>query len=74
MTNYDIEIVEDAVSTIMAKIELVEDYYIDYPSFPTQILIADDVFNTGVFLGAKHSNWKTILLMEIKGQMQVYGK
>ena len=47
--------VRDGVGALMAAIELVEDRYIDYPNFPTPILIADDFFNTGVILGEELS-------------------
>jgi 2-oxo-3-hexenedioate decarboxylase/2-keto-4-pentenoate hydratase len=70
-TDYNIEMVEDAVGTVMAAIELVEDRYIDYPSFPTPILIADDFFNTGVVLGTEQANWRSIPLRDIRGWMQV---
>ena len=73
-THYDIEMVKDGVGALMAAIELVEDRYIDYPSFPTPILIADDFFNTGVVLGAEQANWKSIPLSEIKGWMKIDGK
>ena len=59
-TPYDIEMVQDGVGALMAAIELVEDRYIDYPNFPTPILIADDFFNTGVVLGEELFNWKSI--------------
>ncbi len=73
-TPYNIEMVRDGVGALMAAIELVEDRYIDYPNFPTPILIADDFFNTGVVLGKELSNWKSIPLSEIKGWMQIDGK
>ena len=73
-THYDIEMVQDGVGALLAAIELVEDRYIDYPSFPTPILIADDFFNTGVVLGTEQSNWQSIPLGEIKGWMTIDGK
>ena len=66
--------VRDGVGALMAAIELVEDRYIDYPNFPTPILIADDFFNTGVVLGEELFNWKSIPLCEIEGWMQIDGK
>ena len=72
--DYDIEMVEDAVGALMAAIELVDDRYIDYPSFPTPILVADDFFNAGVVLGSEKKNWKSIPLREIKGWMKVDGE
>ena len=45
-TPYDRGNVADAVGSLMAGIELVDDRYDDYTAFPTPILVTDDFFNS----------------------------
>ena len=58
----------------MAGIELVDDRYDNYPSFPTPTLVADDFFNAGVVLGKENKAWKTLDLQNLKGVMIIDGE
>ena len=70
-TPYDGKNIKDSVGSLMAAIELVEDRYVDYPSFPTPTLIADDFFNAGVILGEEYTDWTSIDLLKVEGIMLI---
>ena len=68
---YDGINIKDSVGSLMAAIELVDDRYVDYPSFPTPTLIADDFFNAGVILGEEYTDWTSIDLLKVEGIMLI---
>lgn len=49
---YDRESIAPFVGEAMAAVEIVDDRYRDFPSWPAAPLIADDFFNAGCVLGA----------------------
>jgi len=73
-TPYNRENIGDAVGALMAGIELVDDRYDNYPSFPAPTLVADDFFNAGVVLGKENKAWKTLDLQNLKGVMLIGGE
>ena len=72
-TPYTRENVRGAVGALMAGIELVDDRYVNYPSFPAPTLIADDFFNVGVVLGEEVEDWQSLDLENIEGAMIIDG-
>ena len=70
---YDRDSVGDAVRTVMAAIEVVNDRFIDYRSINTPTLIADDFFAAGCVLGRPVSDWRGLDLAALSGRMTVDG-
>ena len=70
---HDRESVAEAVDSLMAGIELVDDRYADYASLPAPVLIADDFFNAGVVLGTAVPDWRGLDLATIEGVMTIDG-
>ena len=66
--------VADAIESLMAGIELVDDRYADYRALPVSLLIADDFFNAGVVLGTPVTDWRGLDLAAIEGVMTVDGE
>ncbi|MDP6952576.1 MAG: fumarylacetoacetate hydrolase family protein, partial [Alphaproteobacteria bacterium] len=71
---YDRESVGDAVRTVTAAIEVVNDRFIDYRSIDTPTLIADDFFAAGCVLGRPVSDWRDLDLAALPGHMTIDGK
>ena len=67
------ESVSEAVDSLMAGIELVDDRYADYSALPPPVLVADDFFNAGVVLGTAVPDWRSLDLSAIEGVMTVDG-
>lgn len=65
--------VADAIESLMAGIELVDDRYADYRALSVPLLIADDFFNAGVVLGPAVTDWRGLDLAAIEGVMTVDG-
>lgn len=63
-----------AIKSCMAAIEIVDDRYLDYSTFDTPTLIADDFFNAGAVLGPEVEDWRSMDLAGLKGGMTVDGK
>lgn len=68
-TPYDRDSAGAAVEALMPAIELVDDRYSHFPSFSAPVLIADDFFNAGVVLGPPCTEWRSLDLEEIVGEM-----
>jgi 2-oxo-3-hexenedioate decarboxylase/2-keto-4-pentenoate hydratase len=62
-----------AVATMMAAIEIVEDRYTDYRALDTAVLIADDFFNAGCVLGEEFSDFDPHQLDTVTAAMHVNG-
>ena len=67
---YNKNSVQEAVSDVMASIEIVDDRWFDYKSIDTLSLISDDFFASGCVLGKKIKLDK-IKLPEISGRMLI---
>lgn len=61
----------DAVASVHASIEVVDDRYEDYATLGTPTLIADDFFNAGCVLGAPVTDWRTLDLAGLQGRMVI---
>ena len=72
--SHDRETVVQAVESVMAAIEVVDDRWVDYPSVDTATLIADDFFGSGCVLGEPLKDWSSIDLQGIGGSMYVNGE
>lgn len=67
------EVVAEAVGSLIAGIELVDDRYESFPDFRAPVLIADDFFNAGVVLGPEVTDWRALDLATIVGVMEIDG-
>ena len=65
--------VQEAVSDVMASIEIVDDRWVDYKSIDTLSLISDDFFASGCVLGERIKLDK-LKLPEISGRMLINDK
>ena len=65
--------VQEAVSDVMASIEIVDDRWVDYKSIDTLSLISDDFFASGCVLGERIKLDK-LKLSEISGRMLINDK
>jgi 2-keto-4-pentenoate hydratase len=65
--------IDDAVAAIMPAFELVDDRQADYSQLAAHVLtlIADNVWNAGIVLGAPHHDWHGIDLMAVHGVMLI---
>jgi 2-oxo-3-hexenedioate decarboxylase/2-keto-4-pentenoate hydratase len=66
--------VAEAVDSVMASFEIVDDRYKDFRSIGTPTLIADDFFDAGCVLGAPVVNWRKLDLAALKGTITINGK
>ena len=64
----------DAVASVHASIEVVDDRYADYTTLGTPTLIADDFFNFGCVLGPAVTAWRDLDLAAIGGRMAINGE
>jgi len=71
---YTRESASDAVSALMAAIELVDDRYENYPALSASTLIADDFFNAGVVLGPEVGDWRGLDLANLRGTLFIDGE
>jgi len=65
--------VADAVTAVMAAIEVVDDRYDDYGALGAPTLIADDFFGAGCVLGAPVDDWRALDLPSAAGWMTING-
>lgn len=65
--------VTNAVSSVMAAIEIVDDRYADYRTLGVETLIADNFFNAGCVLGKPVTDWQKLDISAIIGQMEING-
>jgi 2-oxo-3-hexenedioate decarboxylase/2-keto-4-pentenoate hydratase len=63
----------DAIASVHASIEVVDDRYHEYPTLGTPTLIADDFFNAGCVLGSAVADWRNLDLETIAGRMRING-
>ena len=70
---YNRESVANAVGSVMAAIELVDDRWRDYKSVDTPTLIADDFFGAGCVLGQEVFDWADFDLSVVEGAMSING-
>ena len=61
------------VEAVLPAVELVDDRYVDYPSLPVPMLVADNFFNSGAVLGAPVLNWQHLDLAAITGNLYIDG-
>ena len=64
----------DAVDSVHASIEVVDDRYDDYTTLGTPTLIADDFFNAGCVIGPAARDWRALDLAAIEGRMLINGE
>lgn len=62
------------IEAAMGGIELVDDRYVDWPSLPTPLLIADDFFNAGVVLADPLRDWRALDLATVAGTLWIDGE
>jgi 2-oxo-3-hexenedioate decarboxylase/2-keto-4-pentenoate hydratase len=65
--------VMDAVSEVMAGMEIVDDRYVDYSRLDTPTLIADDFFDAGCVLGEPVVDWRALDLPSLSGTTSING-
>ena len=63
----------DAVAEVFPAIEIVERRYGDLAALGTPTLIADQVFHAGGVLGAPASDWRSLDLGALRGELRVDG-
>jgi len=62
------------VEAVLPAVELVDDRYVDYPSLPAPMLIADNFFNSGAVLGSPVMNWDSLDLGAVCGTLYIDGE
>lgn len=62
------------VEAIMPAVELVDDRYVDWPSLPMPMLVADNFFNSGAVLGTPVLNWQNLDLPAVTGTLYIDGE
>lgn len=67
------ETVGGYVEAALPSVELVDDRYVDYPSLPVPMLVADNFFNSGAVLGAPVLNWQQLDLAAVTGKLFIDG-
>lgn len=66
--------VAEAVESVMAAIELIDDCHGEYGAFDAIDLVADNAWNAGVVLGPPVTDWRRLDLPALSGTMSVGGK
>lgn len=67
------ETVGGYVEAVLPAVELVDDRYVDYPSLPVPMLVADNFFNSGAVLGRPLMNWQALDLAAVTGSLHIDG-
>jgi 2-keto-4-pentenoate hydratase len=67
------ENVAEAVGTVMAAIEIVDDRYLNYRTLGVPTLIADNFFNCGCVLGEPLADWRRLNLARLSGATYING-
>ena len=67
--------VAEAIGTVMAAFELVDDRNANYAHLAVQILsvIADNAWNAGIVLGPPVTDWRSLDLAAVRGTMRING-
>ena len=70
---YSRDHITEAIGTVMAAFELIDDRHADYAQFAPQILsiIADNAWNGGIVLGPPATDWRTVDLAAVHGTMVI---
>ena len=63
-----------AVASVMAAIELIEDLRYDYQRLDAAAMVAGNVWNAGVVLGAPVSDWRAINLAQVAARLAINGR
>jgi 2-keto-4-pentenoate hydratase len=63
-----------AVESCMAAIELIEDLRYDYKQLNAAAMVAGNVWNAGVVLGAPVSDWKRLDLAQVRATLSINGR
>jgi 2-keto-4-pentenoate hydratase len=63
-----------AVESCMAAIELIEDLQYDYTRLNAAAMVAGNVWNAGVVLGAPVSDWKRLDLAQVRATLSINGE
>ena len=73
---YNRDSVADAVGTVMAAFELVDDRHADYTQLAPQVLslLADNAWNAGIVLGQPVIDWRVLDLAAAQGTMRINGE
>jgi 2-oxo-3-hexenedioate decarboxylase/2-keto-4-pentenoate hydratase len=71
--SYSTDEVADAVSAVMAAIEVVQDRYVDYRALDTPTLVADDFFHYGCVLGVEDESQDPHELGDARASMSING-
>ena len=66
----------DAIDSVMPAFELVDDRNVKWAESAPHLLsgIADNIWNTGIILGAPVTDWRSLDLAEARGTMSINGK
>jgi 2-keto-4-pentenoate hydratase len=70
----DIERVRAAVESVMAAIELLEDLRHDYTRLTAAAMVAGNVWNAGVVLGASVTDWRRLDLARAAARLTINGR
>lgn len=71
--SYDIAKVTEAVWSVVAGIEVVENRYDDLRTLGTPTLIADQVYHCAAVVGAERPDWRGLDLAALRGRISVDG-
>lgn len=71
---YSVDDVSNAVSGVMAAIEVVEDRYVDFARLDLPTLVADDFFHYGCVVGVERRDYDVRHLGEVRASMTINGK
>ena len=71
---YTGESVADAVESVMAAIEIVDDRFVDYTKLALPTMLADDFFNCGCVLGAPATDWSKLDIAALHCEMFINGE
>jgi 2-keto-4-pentenoate hydratase len=71
---YEMGEVAEAVGSIMAAIELVDDRYEDFRTMGAPLMIADNAFDAGSVLGSPIQDWRTIPLDRLRARTFIDGR
>jgi 2-keto-4-pentenoate hydratase len=70
----DTQRVAAAVESAMAAIELIEDLRYDYKRLDAAAMVAGNVWNAGVVLGAPVTGWRTLDLAQVTARLSINGR
>lgn len=72
-TPHDRESVQEAIGSMLAAIEIVDDRYTDWRALGAPTLTADDFFGAGCVLGSEDVPWRDLDLGRVSATMRVNG-